>query len=40
MYCVYQHIKADDGEVFYVGVGNLSRPYNNASRNKYWKNHP
>jgi hypothetical protein len=34
-YCVYHHLK--NGEVFYVGKGNPSRPFHFASRNEKWK---
>lgn len=37
-YCVYRHIRLDTNEVFYIGVGNLKRPYSLKSRNKYWNN--
>lgn len=35
-YCIYRHIKPD-GEVFYIGIGNLKRPYNKCYRSEWWK---
>ena len=34
--CVYRHLKPN-GEVFYIGIGSLSRPYNKTHRNNFWK---
>jgi hypothetical protein len=34
-YCVYCHVK--DGFVFYVGSGNVTRPFDITSRNLRWK---
>lgn len=36
-YCIYRHLKPN-GEVFYIGIGNLKRPYNKKDRSIYWKN--
>lgn len=36
-YCVYRHLKPC-GEVFYIGIGSVKRPYSKKNRNKYWKN--
>lgn len=36
-YCVYFHIKPIKNEVFYVGIGDIKRPYQTRSRNKHWK---
>jgi len=36
--CVYFHINPLKNEVFYVGIGNLKRPYKKSSRSVYWKN--
>ena len=34
---VYQHIRNDTKEIFYVGHGNYSRPWETArGRNKQW----
>lgn len=35
---IYQHRRNDTGEVFYVGLGSIKRPYTKKSRNKYWHN--
>lgn len=37
-YCVYQHIRPDKNEVFYVGIGGEDRPYERIGRNRYWHN--
>lgn len=38
IYCVYQHIRLDKDEVFYVGIGKIKRPYDfKWGRNRYWK---
>lgn len=37
-YYVYQHIRLDNNEVFYIGKGCRSRHVHKAHRNKYWKN--
>lgn len=35
---VYQHIRLDTNEVFYVGIGKTKyRAYNKSTRNNYWK---
>ena len=36
--CVYQHIRLDTNEVFYIGIGNIKRPYIISNRNIHWKN--
>jgi hypothetical protein len=36
--CVYRHITKDNNSVFYVGMGNNSRPYTKTKRSSYWKN--
>lgn len=38
---LYRHIRLDNNEPFYIGIGydnNYSRAYEKGSRNKYWKN--
>lgn len=37
-FCVYEHIRSDTGQVFYVGKGRGERPYRRTSRNQYWRN--
>lgn len=34
---LYRHLKPS-GEVFYIGVGSLIRPYSMINRNKFWHN--
>lgn len=34
--CVYIHSNKSTGIVFYVGIGNIKRPYIKNNRNKYW----
>jgi hypothetical protein len=34
----YYHKRLDTGEVFYVGIGTPSRPYEDKHRNNYWNN--
>ena len=36
--CVYRHRRVDTNKVFYVGIGNDYRPYNQHNRNKWWYN--
>lgn len=36
--CVYQHIRLDTNEIFYIGIGNIKRPYIKINRSKWWKN--
>lgn len=36
-YCIYRHLKPC-GEVFYIGIGNLKRPYKKQNRSIFWKN--
>lgn len=45
MYCVYQHIRLDKNEVFYIGVakfhnakGLYDRAFQKSGRNRIWKN--
>lgn len=38
MIYVYQHIRRDKLEVFYVGIGNKRRPYSKSIRSKHWHN--
>jgi hypothetical protein len=39
MAVVYQHIRKDTEEVFYVGIGNtIKRAYSKSGRNKHWHN--
>ena len=35
--CLYYHKKLN-GEIFYVGIGDLKRPYSKYQRNKFWHN--
>lgn len=35
---VYRHKTLDTHEVFYIGIGNSSRPYKKSGRTRYWKN--
>lgn len=34
--CVYTHINPISNEVFYVGIGNIHRPYQKSGRSKSW----
>lgn len=36
--CVYQHIRLDTNEVFYVGIGYIVRSNSKNNRNKHWLN--
>lgn len=39
IYCLYRHIRPDNNEVFYVGIGDEDRPYKKGKyRNTYWRN--
>ena len=39
MAIVYQHIRLDTNDVFYIGIGKiLTRASSKANRNQYWKN--
>lgn len=38
MYYLYQHIRKDNDEVFYIGIGNAKRPYDKTGRNAFWNN--
>ena len=33
---VYIHKRKEDGQIFYVGMGNIKRPYSFTNRNKMW----
>lgn len=35
---VYKHIRLDSNDVFYIGIGDETRPYIKSGRNKHWKN--
>lgn len=35
---LYRHRRLDTNEVFYIGIGNKTRPYRNTYRNQYWHN--
>lgn len=35
-FVVYKHIRLDTNEVFYIGIGKLSRAYQKGSRNIHW----
>lgn len=37
MFLLYQHLKLDTEEIFYIGIGNDNRPYDKIVRSKYWK---
>ena len=37
-YCIYRHIRLDKNSIFYIGIGNESRPFVKYNRNKYWNN--
>lgn len=37
MYYLYQHIRNDNGDVFYVGIGKGRRAKEKTKRSKYWK---
>jgi hypothetical protein len=36
MYYLYQHISKKTGDVFYVGIGDSSRPYDTKGRSNFW----
>lgn len=36
MAVVYFHKRKDTNEIFYVGIGDVSRPYNKYGRNRHW----
>jgi hypothetical protein len=38
MAVVYQHLKKDNDEIFYIGIGDNDRPYKTCGRNKHWHN--
>lgn len=33
---VYIHKRKEDGQIFYVGMGTIKRPYSFTNRNKMW----
>lgn len=35
---LYQHIRLDTNEIFYIGIGGKRRPYDIKNRSKWWKN--
>lgn len=37
IFCVYLHIRPDTDDVFYVGIGNIRRPYKVSGRNNIWR---
>lgn len=37
-YCLYLHIRKSDNVVFYIGIGNIKRPYIKNTRSNFWKN--
>lgn len=38
IFCVYRHIRLDTNQPFYVGIGDIKRPYKTKGRNKHWLN--
>ena len=34
---IYRHLKPN-GEVFYIGIGSVTRAYTKQGRNSYWRN--
>ena len=36
-YCLYQHTRKTDGGIFYIGIGDIKRPFSKRSRNKHWR---
>ena len=34
---VYVHKRKKDGQIFYVGMGSIKRPYDMIGRNSIWK---
>jgi hypothetical protein len=36
-FCVYLHRRKDNNEVFYVGQGTLTRPYDTSRKNQRWR---
>lgn len=36
--CIYFHINPIKNEIFYVGMGNIKRPFTKNCRSKWWKN--
>lgn len=39
IFCLYFHRNNITNEIFYVGIGDISRPYSKTSRNRHWKNY-
>ena len=37
-FCLYLHVNLDKQEIFYVGIGDINRPYSNKSRSQWWHN--
>lgn len=35
--CVYRHVRLDNNETFYIGIGNFKRPYCKIRRSNWWK---
>lgn len=35
---LYKHIRLDNDETFYIGIGNKRRPHSTKYRNKFWHN--
>lgn len=35
---IYQHIRLDTNEIFYIGIGINRRPFTKSNRNKHWNN--
>jgi hypothetical protein len=35
-YCLYFHLRGDNNEVFYVGIGSEKRPFEKKSRSDFW----
>jgi hypothetical protein len=38
MIYIYKHIRLDNGEIFYIGIGNKKRITSQKSRNPFWRN--
>ena len=39
MACLYKHIRKDNNDIFYIGIGKtIKRAYSQYNRNKYWYN--
>lgn len=37
LYYLYKHIRVDNNEVFYIGLGNKNRPHYRYGRNRDWR---